>query len=128
MVTIKVPKKRLKPIFRFGFFISPAINVTLFHASLLKIDPTMEAATAPSMAIGKYSFIVPSDEMPFRSQAFVQFVLQVPAFDPSKKPKTIRPNNERSLIAVKVVWISFPLLIPLVLIHVRKIMRPIETN
>jgi hypothetical protein len=44
MVTIKVPRNKLSPIFLFGFFISPAMNVTLFHASLLKIEPTIAAA------------------------------------------------------------------------------------
>src|SRR5437763_15375463 len=46
MVTINVPRNKLSPIFLFGFFISPAIKVTLFHASLLKIDPTIAMASA----------------------------------------------------------------------------------
>ena len=50
MVTINVPRNKLNPIFFFGFFISPAINVTLFQASLLKIDPTIDAAMAPNNA------------------------------------------------------------------------------
>ena len=50
IVTISVPKKRLSPIFFLGFFISPAIKVTLFQASLEKIEPTMAAAIAPSTA------------------------------------------------------------------------------
>jgi hypothetical protein len=33
-VTIKVPRNKLRGIFFFGSLISPAIKVTLFHASL----------------------------------------------------------------------------------------------
>ena len=47
MVTISVPKNKLRPILRCGFLISPAIKVTLFHASLLKIEPTIDTAIAP---------------------------------------------------------------------------------
>src|ERR1700733_9863766 len=41
--------------FRFGFLISPAVNVTLFHASELNSDPTCTTATIvnkPTYAVG----------------------------------------------------------------------------
>ena len=40
-------EKRLRPIFRFGFLISPAIKGDIVQASLLKIEPTIDAAIAP---------------------------------------------------------------------------------
>src|SRR4029078_11821428 len=103
IVTINVPRNKLNPIFFLGFFISPAMKVTLFHASLLKIEPTMDAAMAPSAAIGKYSFIPPSSEILFIFHASCQFVCHVPDLDPIRKPNTIRPNKERSLTDVNVV-------------------------
>ena len=51
MVTINVPNNKLNPKFRLGFFISAAIKVTLFQASLLKILPTIAAAIAPANAL-----------------------------------------------------------------------------
>src|SRR5688572_14500234 len=50
-VTISVPRNRLKPIFFCGLRTSPAMNVTLFQASLLNIDPTIEAAMAPMSTV-----------------------------------------------------------------------------
>jgi hypothetical protein len=44
MVTIKVPRNKLKPTLRFGFLISPAMKVTPFHASLENKEPTIAAA------------------------------------------------------------------------------------
>src|SRR5690606_12805165 len=50
MVTINTPRKRLNPTFRFGFFISPAMKVTLFQASLEKMEPTMAETIPAKMA------------------------------------------------------------------------------
>ena len=41
MVTIPVPSNKLRGIFFCGSLISPAIKVTLFHASLLNREPIM---------------------------------------------------------------------------------------
>ena len=43
MLTISVPRNRLRPTLRFGFLISPAMKVTPFHASLEKREPTIAA-------------------------------------------------------------------------------------
>ena len=115
-VTIKVPKKRLNPIFRFGFFISPAIKVTLFHASLLKIEPTIEAAMAPKIATPKMGVVLLSDAIVFISHAFAQLASQILAFDANKKPNPIKPNKEANLVMVKVDCIILPPCTPLVLI------------
>ena len=50
-VTILVPKNKLSPILRCGFLISPAMKVTLFQESLLKIEPTIAAAISPIKAV-----------------------------------------------------------------------------
>ena len=50
IVTINVPKNKLRGIFFCGFFISPAMNVTLFHASEEKRELMIVAPNAPSSA------------------------------------------------------------------------------
>ncbi len=40
----------------------------------------------------------------------------------------MRPNKLASFVTVNVVWINFPLLIPLVLTYVRKRMRTMATS
>ena len=47
MVTIKVPRNKLRGIFFLGSLISPAMNVTLFHASLEKSELIIVAPIAP---------------------------------------------------------------------------------
>ena len=99
---MSVPKKRLKPILRFGFLISPAINVTLFQASLLKIEPTIEAAMAPKIATPKIGVVLLSEAIVFISHAFAQLASQILALDANKKPNPINPNKEANLVMVKV--------------------------
>ena len=48
---MEVPINKLNGIFFFGFLISPAIKVTLFHASLENIDPIMAVPRARIKAI-----------------------------------------------------------------------------
>ena len=115
-VTINVPKKRLNPILRFGFLISPAIKVTLFHASLLNIEPTIEAAIAPKMATPKIGAVLLSDAIVFISHALAQLASQILAFDANRKPNPIKPNKDASLVIVKVDCIILPPCTPLVLI------------
>src|SRR5690348_7098341 len=115
IVTIIVPKNKLSATSRFGFFISPAIKVTLFQESLLKIDPTMEAAIAPKAAAVAYWVKLPSMFSLRRFQALLQFRCQVLLLS-AQKPKMIRPNKLMILVSVKMVWITLPLLTPLVLI------------
>jgi rfaE bifunctional protein kinase chain/domain len=72
MVTISVPKKRLNPIFLLGFFISPAIKVTLFQESLLKIEPDMAEAIAPIKAMPVMGSQVPASGV-FAAGIFVDY-------------------------------------------------------
>ena len=48
---MSVPKNKLKPTLRFGFFISPEIKVTPFQASLENSQPTIAAAIPETKAI-----------------------------------------------------------------------------
>ncbi|MNE31990.1 hypothetical protein D3C80_1255830 [compost metagenome] len=108
MVTISVPRKRLSPIFRFGFFISPAIKVTLFQASLLKTEPTIAAAIPPSKAVPAIGATLnpPATLQLSTNEAFVaiQALVQL-AFHTSglnmTKPATIKPKSASNLVEVK---------------------------
>ena len=110
MVTINVPKKRLRPIFRWGFLISPAIKVTLFQESLLKIEPTIEAAIAPINTPPVMGCQLVGDNTPvaFEPRSCIackpvcQFSDQKLCFA-SRKPKMISPKSETSLVTVKLV-------------------------
>src|SRR4051812_37362099 len=105
MVTISVPMNKLRPILRFGFFISPAIKVTLFHASLLKTDPTMAAAMPPinaAPAIGLTAKPAAGLQASFRevlveAQASVQFADQTSGLN-IINPAMIKPNKDSSLV------------------------------
>src|SRR5690349_10600148 len=108
MVTINVPRKRLSPIFLLGFFISPAINVTLFHASLLKIEPTIAAAIPPNKAVPAMGVIAKPAEglqASFKDvivdcQAFVQFACHTSGLN-MMNPAMISPNSDNNFVEVK---------------------------
>ena len=103
---IKDLKKRLSPILRFGFLISPAIKVTLFHASLLNIEPTMDAAIAPKMATPNSGVVLPSVAIVFISQACSQLAFQILAFEANKKNNftfKILPESSGFLIGSNLV-------------------------
>src|SRR5690606_2413239 len=112
MVTIKTPKKRLNPTFRFGFFISPAMKVTLFQASLEKMEPTM-AETIPAKMAAPNVGIADSVAMSQRivRQASDQLVSHISELKPKVKPTTINPTRDNILTNVKRVCVIFPLLI-----------------
>ena len=114
---MSVPRNKLKPIFLFGFLTSPAINVTLFQASLLKIEPTIAAEMAPKIALpATPPKISPSLSRLVIVQASAQFAFHISLFAASKKPKMMRPNKDNNLITVNEVCNSFPSLMPRVLI------------
>src|SRR5438874_11499568 len=100
MVTIRVPRKRERPILRWGFLISPAMKVTLFHASELKIEPTMAEAIAPTVAkpisgtqlAGPLQLLM-REECCFRFHASDQLLCHTPAFAANKNPKSIKPKS-----------------------------------
>src|SRR5687768_1844950 len=106
-VTIEVPKNRLRPILRLGFLISPAINVTLFQESLLNIEPTIAAATAPKAAIIVYCEKLPSPFNFWRFQALLQLAFHISGFMASN-PNRINANRLNNLVKVKVVCITLP--------------------
>ncbi len=126
IVTINVPRNKLRPMLRCGFFISPAIKVTLFHASLLKIDPTIAAAIAPTAAIVVYASILPSTLSLDRLHALAQLFCQTSPLI-IINPNKINPNKLRILVTVNVVWIAFPPWIPLELIYVSSTIIIMET-
>src|ERR1017187_8141065 len=101
MVTIRVPRKRERPIFFCGFFISPAMKVTLFHASLLKTDPTIAAAMPPNKAAPAIGVIanpalglqVSINDALVAAHAFVQLASHIFELN-AIKPAIIKPNKE----------------------------------
>src|SRR5690349_8960286 len=106
MVTINVPNNRLRGIFLAGFSISPAINVTLFHASLLNKEPTMarpSAVTTPHPEIASQ----PEPSTPFFAsiyveahQASVQLFLKKSNCEAKYNPQIIKPNNANNFANV----------------------------
>ena len=74
-----------------GFFISPAMKVTLFQASLLNKDPFMEIAMAPSNAIPLIALVTVSPFIVLNevaAQAFSQLADQISCFAPKEyQPK-----------------------------------------
>src|SRR5689334_13381346 len=100
IVTISVPKKRLRPILRLGFFISPAIKVTLFQASLLKIDPTIATATAPASTSPLIGFQLPLlASNCVEVKPVFQLADQKLSFT-KRKPNMINPNKASNLAEV----------------------------
>src|SRR4051794_10401941 len=126
---MNVPRKSDKPIFFCGFFISPAINVTLFQASLLKTDPTIAAAIPPNKAAPPIEFTLKPNEGLHTSlrldlvatQAADQFACHTSGWN-AMKPATISPNKAMSFVEVKIFWIHFPPFTPRVLVYVRSAM------
>ena len=102
MVTISVPRNKLNPIFLFGFLTSPAMKVTLFHASLLNIEPTMAAATAPRAAAMVSDSNVPSGLSFCILHAFCQLDVHISGFM-TINPKIIRPKRLNNLVRVNEV-------------------------
>src|SRR6476661_7419685 len=108
-------------MFFFGFFISPAIKVTLFQASLLNMEPTSAEVKAPIIAkpvsvchTGGFIFASVREECCIMCQALLQLECHTSGLK-TKKPTMIKPNKESSFVPVKIFCIHFPLLMPRVL-------------
>src|SRR5690554_160865 len=124
-----VPKKRLKPTFRFGFLISPEIKVTPFHASDEKSEPTIEATNAETRTVPPIETQLPvSESNDLALQASVQLAFQTSISKASEKPKTTNPKREAILIKVKNVCKYLAFRTPLLLINVSRIIVAIEIN
>src|SRR3954464_6783188 len=108
VVTMSVPKKRLNPTLRFGFFTSPAIKVILYQESLVKIAPTIAAAMAPNTAkpvTCVQKFVLPSypgklAECRMMVNGCCQLACHTSLLKANAKPQTIMPNSISSLIMV----------------------------
>ena len=101
---------------RFGFLISPAINVTPFQASLENKDPTIAAEIPVNKAVPPIGNHEPVSELNERVfQASDQFAFQTSAFAANNNPKIIKPNKDRILITVKIVCNVLLFLTPLLL-------------
>src|SRR5690606_10089676 len=116
MLTISVPKNKLRPTFFCGFLISPAIKVTPVHASEEKMEPTIAAENPESKAVPPIEAqVMVSRSNEREPQTSVQFAFQIYALESSKKPKTTNPNKESILMIVRKVCNSLPFLTPLLL-------------
>src|SRR5437868_2386918 len=109
-VTSTVPGANASGKLRRGFFTSPAMKVTLFHASDEKSDPTwatqnaMNNPKAPSAAVTvgmkeRYGWI---GETPCGVQRLEKLVLMTAAFRPITSPITINRISESVLAEVKI--------------------------
>ena len=116
-----------------GFLISPAMNVTLFQASLLNTEPTMAAAMPPMRAAPAMGVTVnPAEglqaslsEVFVASQALAQLACHTSGLK-AIKPATSNPNKESSLVPVKIFCIHLPLFTPLVLLYVRSAINAMD--
>ena len=85
----------------------------------------MDAAIAPNAAANVYEVKEPSFDNCCKFQALLQFAFQTSPLI-AINPKTINPNKLNSFANVKVVCMSLPFLIPLVLMNVRITMTTID--
>ena len=117
-------------MFLFGFFISPAIKVTLFQASLLKILPTIALAIAPNAApFNKGSKLM--TPLVLERCCIVHASRQLACHTSHLKamnPAMINPNSDNNLVEVKMVCINLPVLIPLVLMKVNSTIKRMATS
>ncbi len=101
-MTTPVPSASESGKLRLGFFTSPAVNVTLFHASAENSDPTCAMASAVSVETSTpppTSCNVPRLEL---CQKFApKFAATAVAFRPRKIPKITSPSSAETLAAVK---------------------------
>ena len=106
-MTTPVPSASESGRLRLGFFTSPAVKVTLFHASAENSDPTCATArivSVPTITIGPptptcTACCAPS---PALCQKFApKFAARACALRPSANPNTANPSSAETLAAVK---------------------------
>ena len=113
---MSTPKNNPKGIFRCGCFISPAIKVTLFQASLLKSEPISATPNAEQSAP---RLVSPEADRKGREI----FCDQCEAEEVAQRPKMIKPASESILVLVNIFWMILPLLMPRLLRKLRKKME-----
>src|SRR5579862_8051441 len=109
-VTSPVPAARAKGRLRRGFFTSPAMKVTLFHASEEKSEPTCATQKAtniprtPSVAntVGIEEKYGCTGETACGVQRLEKLALMTAALRPMKNPMRMSATSERVLAEVKV--------------------------
>ncbi len=115
-MTTPVPSASDNGKFRLGFFTSPAVNVTLFHASAENSDPTCAIASTVSVETktpAPTSCRVPRPEL--RQKFAPKFAATACAFLPRKIPKSTRPSSAETFAVVKTFWIKAPVFTPKIL-------------
>ncbi len=117
--------------FRRGFFTSPAVNVTLNHASLEKSEPTMATAIAGSIiapATSRTDTTAPPECATHRAvQKPFRFAANTSLPRPVAIPAAMSPARASTLAAVNESCTSFPARIPLAFMNVRIAIEDIAT-
>src|SRR5687767_5720911 len=101
-----VPSNKLNPMFRFGFFTSPAIKEMLCHESQENNEPFIAIAMEPNAARpikGILSIVDSSLIRVDNVQASFQLALHILLSAPHQKPKKINANNDKIFTTVRVV-------------------------
>src|SRR5690606_28616699 len=102
-----------------GFLISPAMNVTLFQASLENKEPTIaDTIAAKSAAPLILTNISPLKSHVLGVQASVQFKFHISDLKAVINPRIVNPPKESILTMVSTVCKILPFFTPLVLSHV----------
>ena len=98
------------------------MNVTLFHASLEKSDPTMATPRAPRSAkpaSGSTEILPDATRVVAAFQNVFRFPRKTPSEIPAASPRAISAISAIVLAVVNVFWIHFPPTMPRVLMNVR---------
>ena len=126
MVTMNVPRKRLSGIFFLGLITSPAVKVMLFQASDENRDPTMAIPMAATRANPPNGILTPSFTCD-ASQKICLFRWKALELVANPSPIMMKRISKMTFPDVNVFWTCFPVLMPRVLIQVRKTMDPMAT-
>src|ERR1700751_101381 len=117
-MTTPVPKASDSGRLRLGFFTSPAVKVTLFHASAENSDPTCATArivSVPTQTVGPPTptcTACRAASPAFSQKCPLKLAESAGALRPRKNPKSTRPESAETFAAVKTFWIMAPVFTP----------------
>ena len=116
MITSPVPKASDSGTFRRGSLTSPAVNVTLFHASDENSEPTCATQTAINIPIAPpvAETVATNDRSDLIGETTpgvhrcVKFAVSASALRPMKMPRAINASSDNVFADVKIFWMSLP--------------------
>src|SRR5215471_2359528 len=116
--TTATPSARDSGRLRLGLRTSPAVNVMLFQESDEKSEPTMATPTS----------LTEVRPQPALRQKSVKLEATASGLRPTRKPAPTSANKVPTLANVKTFCTIAPVRMPLVLLHVRKMMTTMPSS